>query len=92
MSSKPSGELDDMLHSLKCLKEAEGEEWALLLRPTDRSALCAVLNKHMQHALVLQTVQPWLSMKVRASAISSVYAVQLFYLFVAYSSEEAFLL
>ena len=68
-SSEPSGELDEVLHSLKCLKEAEGEKWALLLRPRARSALCAVLNKHMQHALLLQTVQPWLSMKVRVQSL-----------------------
>ena len=58
-SSKTGGQLDDVLHALTCLKEAEGNEWALLLRPGDRLALCAVLNKHMQPALLLQTVWPW---------------------------------
>lgn len=62
-SSKPSRELDDVLHTLNCLK-AEGEKWALLLDAGDKLALCAMLNKHMQHALLLQTVQPWLSVKV----------------------------
>ena len=62
-SSKPGRQFDDLLHSLKCLK-AEGENWALLLHVEDRFALCAVLHKHIQHALLLQTMQPWLSMKV----------------------------
>lgn len=58
-SSKTGGQLDDVLHALTCLKEAEGNEWALLLQPGDRLALCVVLNKHMQHAVLLQTVWPW---------------------------------
>lgn len=62
-SSKPSKELDDVLHSLECLKD-EGEKWPLLLDAGDRSALCAVLNQYGQHALLLQTVKPWLSLKV----------------------------
>ena len=59
-SSKTGGQLDDVLHTMTCLKQAEGDEWALLLHPRDRLALCAVLNKHMQHALLLQTVWLWL--------------------------------
>ena len=75
--SNSSRELDDLLQTLKRLK-AQGEDWTLLLDAGHRFALCAVLNKHMQHALLLQTVRPWLSMKVcvqllghiRPSAIS----------------------
>ena len=64
-SSKPGGEIDDVLHSLKCLK-GEGDKWALLLDAGDRFALCAVLNKHTHHAQLLQTVQLWLPVKVCA--------------------------
>lgn len=69
-SPKPGGEINDVLHSLKCLK-AEGEKWALLLDAEDRIALCAVLNKHMQHALLLQTVHLWLPLKVCAHLFTS---------------------
>ena len=102
-SSKRGGELDNVLHSLKRMK-AEVDDWALLLGAEGRFALCALLSKHMQHALLLQTVQTWLPMKVcvhfltSASAISQRYCNNqqsshsaAFSLPVTYSNQKAYL-
>ena len=59
-SSKHGSHLEDVLHSLQCLKE-DADKWFLLLDATDRSALCAVLHRHEQHKTLLQTVTSWLA-------------------------------
>lgn len=59
-SPKPGSQLQDMLDSLRCLRE-DADKWFLLLDAKDRSALCAVLGQHQQHEVLLQTVTSWLA-------------------------------